>query len=58
MVMYVIVSKGLTRKAVLSLGTKKYAYGGAFFTSKAKADKVFNLLSYRKQRNQKILRLA
>lgn len=58
MVLYVIVSKGLTKNQVLSLGTKKYAYGGAVFNSKEKALKVFNSLSYSKQRNQKILKIS
>ena len=56
--MYVIVSKGLTKKQVISLGTKKYAYGGAVFNTKAKANKVFNSLPYYKQRNQKVLKLS
>jgi len=57
MALYVIVSKGLTKNQILSLGTKKYAYGGAVFNTKEKALKVFNSFSYRRQRNQKILKL-
>jgi len=58
MALYVIVSKGLTKNQVLSLGTKKYAYGGAVFSTKEKALRVFKSLPYGKQRNQKVLKLG
>ena len=54
---YIIVSKGLLKRQVSVLGVKKYAYGGALFFKKSKANKVFKSLPYYKQRNQKIMQV-
>jgi len=56
MSVYCIISKGLSVTSARKLGIGKYAYKGKVFRNKACAEKYFNKLPYKYQRNQKIVK--
>lgn len=53
---YCIISKGLSVTSARKLGIGKYCYRGKLFKTKADAEKYFNKLPYKKQKNQKVVK--
>ena len=53
---YCIISKGLSVSSARKLGIGKYAYKGKLFKTKKDAEKFFDKLPYKNQRNQKVVR--
>jgi len=53
---YCIISKGLSVTSARKLGIGKFAYKGKLFKTKALAEKYFNKLAYKNQRDQKVVK--
>ena len=53
---YCMISKGLSVTSARKLGIGKYAYKGKLFKNKTEAEKYFDALPYKDQRNQKVVK--
>ena len=53
---YCIISKGLSVRSARKLGIGKYAFRGKMFKTKSEANRYFDKLPYKSQRNQKVVK--